>query len=450
VEASGPRTCIFRTGGTIALASSLTVAKPFITIAGQTAPGGGIQLRGPNSAGDPALMVTTHDVVIQYLRVRRGHNAGEICNQMPWSCGASMEIFSGAPGANPYNIMLDHLSVEWSNYDAVIGLGSNNTTTQPRSLTISHSIIGEALGGAGQAVGANFSGYSGQGSTVPDGMTDLDLHHNLFAGSTHRMPIMTVRSARLVNNIVYAWTYYAMRGKGLRDFISNYFTTRSGQSAASHEVHAWTENAGNDTSLAPSFYLIGNVGPSDPAGTNNWTMTGLAQSGAGPEASSPLAAIYQRGSPMPTPSGYVPITADPVSMISSAAGPMLNTARAAPFDGVGASRKLTCTGGWQDAQDPVDSRIVNAVANRTNLYGSYDYSSVQAAPQSQADLGGWPTLAPGTACPDGNGNGLPDAWESYWAGVFGLAGALDPSALNFGDGYTNLEHYLSGISPSQP
>ena len=306
VEASGPRTCIFRTGGTIVLASSLTVANPFITIAGQTAPGGGIQLRGPTSAGDPALMVTTHDVVIQYLRVRRGHNAGEVCNQMPWSCGASMEIFAGAAGANPYNIMLDHMSAEWSNYDAIIALGSNNTATQPRSLTVSHSIIGEALGGAGQAVGVNFGGYSGQGPTTPDGMTDLDLHHNLFAGSSHRMPLLTVKSARLVNNIVYGWTYYPTRHKGLRDLINNSFKMRANQSAPSHEIQAWTENAGNDTSVAPSFYLIGNVGPSDPTGTNNWAMTALAQNESAGEASSPLSTAYQRAAPIPTPSGYVP------------------------------------------------------------------------------------------------------------------------------------------------
>jgi hypothetical protein len=445
VQASGPRICVFRTGGTITLVSTLTVANAFLTIAGQTAPGGGIQLNGPNSPGDPALMITTHDVVVQYLRVRRGHNPGEICNANPWSCGASVEIFSNSPATDPSNIMLDHVSSEWSNYDSMIALGSNNASNQPRSLTVSRSILGEALGGAGQTVGANFGGYSGAGPTAPDGMTDLDFHHNLFAGTSHRMPLLTVKAARLVNNIVYAWTYYPMRSKGLRDFINNFFKTRTGQAAVSHEIQAWTENAGNDTSFAPSFYLLGNLGPTDPNGTANWTMTALAQNESGSEASSPLSITYQRNAPIPTPSGYIPITADPASTLSSA---LLNTARAAPYDGVGASRKLDCSGNWADAQDPVDSRIVNAVANGANLYGSYDYSSLTASPQSQADLGGWPILAAGTACADANNNGLPDVWESYWAGRFGLGTTLDPSGLNFGDGYTNLEHYIDGISPS--
>jgi len=452
VEASGPRTCVFRTAGTIALLSTLTIANPFITIAGQTAPGG-IQLRGPsgaNAPSNPSIFITTHDVVIQYLRVRRGHNAGEICNQSPWSCGANIVVLSNNTAHDPYNIALDHISSQWSNYETLILAGhSTNATRYPRSVTVSNSILAEALGAAGQTTLVMGGGYSGLGSTAPDGMTDIDFHHNLFAGASHRFPLLTVRSARLVNNFVYGWTYYPMRSKGLRDIIGNYFKYRSTQGFVSHEIQAWTTSDGNDTTVAPSFYVTGNAGPSDVNGTNNTAMTALSTNQSFGESSSPLPSNYLRSSPIPVPSGYVPITADPVSVIASSTGSMLNTNRVAPYHGVGATRRLDCRGAWVDARDSVDQRIVNAVVNGTTLFGSYDYSSVSSSPQSQNDVGGWPALTAGTACTDGNSNGLPDVWEAYWGGVFGLGSTLNPNGSNFGDGYTVLEHFIHGMSPSQ-
>ena len=44
-EASGARIVVFEIGGTITLTDSILINNPYITIAGQTAPGGGICIK---------------------------------------------------------------------------------------------------------------------------------------------------------------------------------------------------------------------------------------------------------------------------------------------------------------------------------------------------------------------------------------------------------------------
>src|SRR6185436_4018340 len=76
VETPGPRTVIFRVSGTIELTKALRVAHPFLTIAGQSAPGDGICLKGHE-----LQIGNTHDIVIRHLRCRPGDHtskAGDI------------------------------------------------------------------------------------------------------------------------------------------------------------------------------------------------------------------------------------------------------------------------------------------------------------------------------------------------------------------------------------
>ena len=67
----GRRVVVFRVSGTILLRDKLVITEPFITIAGQSAPGGGICLRRCSMAiGDAEHPV--RDVVVRHLRIRPG------------------------------------------------------------------------------------------------------------------------------------------------------------------------------------------------------------------------------------------------------------------------------------------------------------------------------------------------------------------------------------------
>ncbi|MDW7979894.1 MAG: hypothetical protein RMH97_04935, partial [Verrucomicrobiales bacterium] len=63
-SATGPRTILFKVSGYIDLRSRLSINKPNLTIAGQTAPGDGICLRNYD------VTINANDVVVRHLRVR--------------------------------------------------------------------------------------------------------------------------------------------------------------------------------------------------------------------------------------------------------------------------------------------------------------------------------------------------------------------------------------------
>src|SRR5262245_59503720 len=92
VEAKGPRIVVFAVAGVIHLESPLRIHEPFITIAGQTAPGDGICVKGETTE------INTHDVVIRYMRFRRGN----------------LKKKDDALGGYPMgNIIVDHVSASW-------------------------------------------------------------------------------------------------------------------------------------------------------------------------------------------------------------------------------------------------------------------------------------------------------------------------------------------------
>ncbi|RYY08453.1 MAG: polysaccharide lyase, partial [Chitinophagaceae bacterium] len=65
-EQGGARIIVFNVSGIIKLKTPLIIRAPYVTIAGQSAPGDGVCVAGES------VWINTHDVVIRYMRFRRG------------------------------------------------------------------------------------------------------------------------------------------------------------------------------------------------------------------------------------------------------------------------------------------------------------------------------------------------------------------------------------------
>ncbi|MHC4512011.1 MAG: pectate lyase family protein [Planctomycetota bacterium] len=160
IEADGPRTVIFRVSGTVALKSSLVVKKPYITIAGQTAPGDGICLM------NHALVIAADQVIVRYLRCRPGDNAGAESDALSVSSGR--------------NIIVDHCSASWSVDETL----SASTGGQLGNVTVQWCIISESLHDS-----VHHKGPHGYGSLIRGGWGNgYTYHRNLYAHHHARLP----------------------------------------------------------------------------------------------------------------------------------------------------------------------------------------------------------------------------------------------------------------------
>jgi hypothetical protein len=105
LTAKGPRTVIFRVGGVITLHSALTIREPYVTVAGQTAPGDGICLRADTGThADGLVLNQTHDVVLRFLRVQLGLGPQPAYYDDGGDC---ISVYDSE------NFIIDHCSTHW-------------------------------------------------------------------------------------------------------------------------------------------------------------------------------------------------------------------------------------------------------------------------------------------------------------------------------------------------
>jgi hypothetical protein len=175
LEASGPRIVVFEVSGTIALQSRIYIYNPYLTIAGQTAPSPGINIR------NHGLYVRTHDVMIQHLRFRIGDTYSDLtdCINLFWYQHPNVI----------YNVVIDHCSLAWGRHNnIVINYGV-------KDITMSNSIIGE---------GFQYDSGISRGVLLTYNVTNISILNNFFISNMMRNPEMNLNASVIhANNLIY-------------------------------------------------------------------------------------------------------------------------------------------------------------------------------------------------------------------------------------------------------
>jgi hypothetical protein len=181
---TGARVVVFKVAGTIALESDLRISKPYVTLAGQTAPAPGILLTGHK------LRINTHDAVIQHIALRPNWAAGDVPDNAD---GITIGNCSDCDQPST-NILLQNISVSWA-VDENIGTWGEGLA----QITVRDSIVAEALVNAGHEKGAHSMGL-----LIGDDVQAVEIVGNIFASNDHRNPVINPgASAYIANNFVY-------------------------------------------------------------------------------------------------------------------------------------------------------------------------------------------------------------------------------------------------------
>jgi len=431
-ESAGPRIVVFNVAGIIHLEKPVYIEAPYITIDGHTAPGDGVCIAGNG------IIDSAHDVVIRYLRFRRGNP--DIFNRHG--------VLYGSPIGN---IIIDHVSASWGqdqNIDTYRHMyaptnGGPDLKLPAVNVTIQWTISSEALNTYNHAFGGDWGGRNS------------GFHHNLFACNTGRNPsIAMTYDFNFANNVLFNWRHRTVDGGGkdsLYNIINNYYKPGPAAGSGSIRYRILQPSATQKKpDLIPYFgraYVAGNVVEGYPDVTkDNWNGGVQFKSSPDPDASGPAddnAADVQKftaqvrvAQPFPMP-------------------PMTITPAKQAFEDVmgGAGATLPC-------RDAVDKRVVAMVRS-----GKVWSEGTEITPPSMPGLaknnvgkagngiitdpsqvGGYPEYK-GEPIKDLCADGIPLWWKKQYKLDVNDA-ALAGKDLK-GDGYTVIEKYLDGLDPTK-
>jgi len=425
------RIVVFAVSGIIDLATQkkgkggkIVIDQPHITIAGQTAPGEGICLKGGS------LDVQTSDVIIRHLRSRRGFvrngDTGDAITAKPPKtgkatapAGQTKENFEKrvkkmeGRGKSVYtyeemeHVLFDHLSASWATDE-------NITCTHPNFTTLQNCIASEGLDYANpKQTPPNHSEGSIWGVASPDGRSTM--HHMLYAHNRLRNPRITGGAMpppvlTLFNSIIYDWSEYATHTGAevvYVNLLGNFY--KPGLSTPAEVRRAMFEFHGD-----PRCRLCasGNLVDGFAEGTkDNRLAVGYGRKLRGLSDVERAAMIVDK-----------PLAGAPTRLQSAEEA----------FETV-----LAEAGATLPARDAVDLRIVNDVRNGTGKV-------IEKETDLPADQR-WPDYRSLPAPTDSDSDGLPDFWEKQFS--LDLNDAKDSAKIS-ADGYANIEHYFNNTDPA--
>lgn len=456
-EQGGPRIIVFNVSGEIRLKRPIHLVAPYVTIAGQTAPGQGVVVTGET------LEVDTHDVVIRYMRFRRG--ALDVAHRDD-ACG----------GNGIGNIIYDHCSASWG-LDEVMSMYRHVYARQSDgrglklptvNITIQDCIFAEGLDLYNHAFGASIGGYHSL------------FTRNLFANNISRNPSIAMNGDfNFVNNVIYNWWNRSIDGGdhlSQYNIINNYFKPglitgydakipvdkylkqyrkwqkRYGQ-GNSEQAHANSSVPAVALTDIPAIcYRV--LKPEHGRAQDNQELWGKA---------------YVSGNIV---EGFPTVTADnwaggvqPAGEWGGVQGIRQQLQVAVPFDYDQPAQVMTAAetydyvlqhvGATKPCRDAVDERIIRSVRTGQATYvpDAQPHTSPYSHRRLPADsyklgiitdpqqVGGLPTYS-GEPRVDTDGDGIPDEWE--------LSHNLDPhnpqDALQLrDDGYMVIEWYINSL-----
>jgi hypothetical protein len=221
------RFIVFDVGGYINLSTPIS-AKSNLTIAGQTAPGDGVGVMGREVSFDAA----SNDIV-RCFRFRQGDLDSD-------------NTKSGINLLDATNMIFDHISVEFAQWNNIDAVGASN-------ITVMNSIDADPIG-------QQFNAHTETGPYT--------WYRNVFASAHNRNPLAKANT-QYINNVIYNFQagYTAGNTGGLfsHDLVGNYFIAGPSTTSASDTLYQLNNQ---------QIYNSGNLLDSNKDGTLNGSSLG--------------------------------------------------------------------------------------------------------------------------------------------------------------------------------